>query len=326
MNTSSRRHILALSAAALLCPLSVHAQTYPTRPITLVVPYPAGGSADFAGRLLAVELGKQLGQSVSVENVGGGSGIIGMNKAANAPADGHTIYWGGSEMYVPPLINPKIKHDWKLLFKPIGRVLDNSLLLVTRADAPYSTAEEMIAFAKKNPGRLTYGTPGIGSGQHFLGEMIRDKAKIGIVHIPYRGGAQIVTDLLGGQIDTAVLIGVTALPHIKSGKIKALAIADSTRNPSFSAVPTFNEIKGLAGLVLNSPAALYVPLNTPQPIADKIENALRMSLLNPDIQKKISEAAAVLRFTAAKDMTKFVNDDAAKYKRIVEIAKIVVNE
>jgi tripartite-type tricarboxylate transporter receptor subunit TctC len=322
----SRRSVLALSASVVLSPSLTFAQNYPNRPITLIVPWPAGGSADFASRLLAVELGKQLGQGVSIENIAGGSGIIGMNKAANAPADGHTIYWGGTEMYVPPMLNPKIRHDWKLLFKPIGRVLDNSLLFVTRSNAPFLSMDEMLAFARKNPGKLTYATPGIASGQHFLGEMLRDRAKIAIVHIPYRGGAQIVTDLLGGQIDTAILIGVTAIPHLKSGKIKALAIADSTRNPSFPSVPTFNEIKGLGGLVLNASAALYVPLKTPQAIAEKIEVALRASLLSSDIQKKIAEAAAVLRFTPASDMTKFVDDDTAKYKRIIEIAKIAVNE
>ncbi len=322
----SRRSTLFLALAGLLSPTVAKAQNYPSKPLTIIVPWSAGGSADFASRLLAVELGKQLGQSVSIENVSGGGGLIGMNKAANAAPDGHTLYWGGTEMYVPPMVNPNIKHDWKLLFKPIGRVLDNSMLLVTRANSAFSTMEEMLAVARKNPGKLTYATPGISTGQHFLGEMLRDKARIAIVHIPYRGGAQIVTDLLGGQVDMAVLIGVTAMPHLKSGKLKALAIADTTRNPSFPSVPTFNEIKGLTGLVLNASAALYVPLNTPQATVDKIEAALRTSLLNPDIQKKIADAAAVLRYTPAKDMTKFANDDAAKYKRIVDIAKIVVTE
>ena len=320
------KHSRLISLFVMLVANLANAQTYPTKPMTWIVGYSAGGSADYAARLIGPELGKILGQSVSVDNVAGGGGLVGMNKAANAPADGHTLYYGGGELFIPPMTNPKITHDWTKLFKPVGRMLGAPLLLVTRADAPFSTLEEFTQYARKNPGKVTYGTPGIATAQHFLGEMIREKGKIPIVHIPYRGGAQIVTDLLGGTIEVAVLVGSTATPHLKNGKMKAIAIADSTRNISFPGVPTFNENKTYVGLVLSPFSGMFVPVNTPDAIVQRLDVALKSAMLTETVRTKLNEAGASIKYVPAQDMPQYMKEEASRYKRVVDSAKISVTE
>jgi tripartite-type tricarboxylate transporter receptor subunit TctC len=321
-----RQFIQASASVTLASSLGVSAQTYPSKPINWIVPWAAGGSADFASRLIAAELSKTLGQSVSIENVGGGGGLVGMNKAAGTPADGHTLYYGGTELFIPAMTNPKITNDWSKQFKPVARLLTNPLILATRADAPYSTLDEFTAYAKKNPGRLTYGSPGIATGQHMAGEMLRDKGRIAIIHIPYRGGAQIVTDLLGGTIDTAFLIGSTALPHLKSSKMKALAIAESSRHPVFPNVPTFNENKTYGGVTLSPFAAVYVPLATPDTVVSRLSEAFKTVMFNEAVRNKLGESGAQVKYVPAVDMPAFMKEEVAKYRRIVDFAKIKVNE
>ena len=322
-----RRHFIQASAAGVLgTSMCASAQSYPSKPINWIVPWAAGGSADFASRLIGAELSKVLGQSVAIENVGGGGGLVGMTKAAAAPADGHTLYYGGTELFVPAMTNPKITNDWSKQFKPVARMLTNPFILATRADAPYSTLEEFTAYAKKNPGRLTYGSPGIATGQHLAGEMMRDKGKIAIIHIPYRGGAQIVTDLLGGTIDTAFLIGSTALPHLKNKKMKALAIAEPSRHPIFQSVSTFNESKIYGGLTLSPFAAMLVPLATPDSVALRLSEALKTVMFNESIRNKLGESGAQVKYLPVSDMASFMKEEVAKYKRIVDFANIKVNE
>ena len=302
------------------------AQSFPRKPVTWIVPWAAGGSADFASRLIGSELSKILGQSVTIENVGGGGGIVGMTKAATAPADGHTMYYAGTETFVPAMTNPKITNDWAKQFKPVARLLTNPLILVTRADAPYSTLDEFTAYAKKNPGRVTYGSPGIATAQHMAGEMMREKAKIALVHIPYRGGAQIVTDLLGGTLECAFLIGSTALPQLKIGKMKGIAIAEQSRHPVFPTVPTFNESKVYNGVVLSPFGAIMVPFATPDAVVKQLSDAFKTVMSNETIRTKLSESAAQIKFTPHTEMATFMKDETANYKRIIDFAQIKVNE
>lgn len=322
----SRRTLIAALPTLPWLASSARAQTYPSKPLTWIVPWAAGGSADFATRLVGSELSKVLVQGVAVENVGGGGGIVGMNKAAAALPDGHTIYYGGTEMFVPAMTNPKITNDWSKQFKPVARLLTNPLILATRADAPYSTLDEFTAYAKKNPGRVTYGSPGIATGQHMAGEMMRDRAKIALVHIPYRGGAQIVTDLLGGTIECAFLIGSTALPHLKNGKLKGIAIAEATRHPVFPNIPAFNENKLYGGLTMSPFGAVMVPAGTPDAIVQKLSDAFKTIMFNEGIRNKLGESAAQIKFLGHTEMASFMKDEIAKYRRIVDFAKIKVSE
>jgi tripartite-type tricarboxylate transporter receptor subunit TctC len=323
---SRRNLIAALPALPYLATPPALAQAYPSKPLTWIVPWAAGGSADFATRLVGAELAKVMGQSVAIENVGGGGGLVGMNKAAGSSADGYSLYYGGTEMFVPAMTNPKITNDWSKQFKPVARLLTNPLILATRADAPYSTLDEFTAFAKKNPGRVTYGSPGIATGQHMAGEMMRDKGKIALVHIPYRGGAQIVTDLLGGTIECAFLIGSTAQPHLKSGKLKGIAIAEANRHPVFPTIPTFNENKTYGGLTMSPFGAVMVPFATPDTVVQRLSDAFKTVMFNESIRNKLGESAAQIKFLAHTEMSSFLKDEIAKYRRIVDFAKIKVSE
>lgn len=321
-----RNLITALPAVPSLLTPYASAQTYPSKPLTWIVPWAAGGSADFATRLVGAELAKVLGQSVAIENVGGGGGLVGMNKAAGSSADGYSLYYGGTEMFVPAMTNPKITNDWSKQFKPVARLLTNPLILATRVDAPYSTLDEFTAYARKNPGRVTYGSPGIATGQHMAGEMMRDKGKIALVHIPYRGGAQIVTDLLGGTIECAFLIGSTAQPHLKNGKLKGIAVAEASRHPVFPTIPTFNENKTYGGLTMSPFGAVMVPFATPDSVVQKLSDALKTVMFNESIRNKLGESAAQIKFLPHTEMAAFMKDEIAKYRRIVDFAKIKVNE
>jgi tripartite-type tricarboxylate transporter receptor subunit TctC len=325
----SRRQTLT-QAAALAASMTIgkasYAQSFPSRPISWIVPFPAGGSADFAARALAGEMSKLLNQPIQVENASGGGGLVGMTRAANAPADGHTIYYGTPEVIVPPLVNPKITHDWKKIFRPIGLILQVPLVLVARSEAPYSTLDELTAYARSNPGKITYASTGVGTAQHFAGEMMRERGKIAIVHIPYRGGPQIVTDLLGGQIDMAFLVGSTAMPHLKKGSIKALGVIDANPNATLPGIPTFNSNKLYVGMVLNPFAGMFVPIQTPQAAVDRLDQSLRTALQNDEVRRKLIESGATVKHLGPNDLTVFLDNEQLKYKRIVNFANIRLKE
>lgn len=311
------------AAAAAMSP--VRSQGYPSRPISWIVPWSAGGSADFATRLIGSELARALGQSVAVENVGGGGGLVGLTKASQAPADGHVIYYGGTEMFVPAMTNPSISTDWARQFKPVALLITNPFILVTRAGAPYGNLTEFNEFAERNRGNVTYGSPGIATGQHLAGEMMRDKAKIALVHIPYRGGAQIVPDLLAGTIECAFLIGATAQPHLKTGALKAIAIADATRHPVFPNIPTFNEHPTYRGLIVSPFGAVMVPAATPDAVVQKLSDAFEIVMRNDMVRQRLAESGARVQFLAHRELRPFIAAEVARYKQVIEFANVKVS-
>lgn len=324
MDIHRRTFQRGLLAAALWPATASWGQSNSTRPVNWIVPWSAGGSADFATRLIGTELGKQLNQSVVIENVAGGGGLVGYNKAAMAAGDGNTLYYGGTEMFVPAMTNPSITSDWTKQFKPVSLLVTNPFILVARANAPYNNLDDFTEFARRNPGRVTYGSPGIATGQHLVGEMMRDKGRIALVHVPYRGGAQIVNDVLGGFVECAFLIGATAQPHLKSGALKAIAIAEPTRHPVFPDIPTFNEHKTYQGLTMSPFGAVMVPSATPEAIVQKLSNTFQQVMRNDHVRAKLAESGARVQFVSYQDMPAFLKAETAKYKQVVEFAKVKV--
>lgn len=314
--------LLSLGAASVS-----HAQaSYPSKPIVWTVPWSAGGSADLASRTIAAELSKQLGQPVSIDNIGGGGGMVGLSKFLLSAPDGYSIYLGGTELYVPTMLNPNVRTNWKATMTPVAQTAILPMVLATRASAPFSTLEEFTKYVKANPGRVSYASPGIGSGQHMLGEMMRDRAKLAMVHIPYRGGAQIVTDLLGGTIDVAVLIGSTALPHVRNGKLKVLAVADAARIPLFPNAPTFSETKEYAGVSLAPWQGIFLPAGAPPAVVERLSKAIEVSLKNDEVRAKLEEAGFKINFANQAKLVQFMEADALKYKRIVDATGMKVTE
>jgi tripartite-type tricarboxylate transporter receptor subunit TctC len=316
-----RREAIWWACTAL--PLHVLAQSaYPNKPLVWIVPWAAGGSADFAARSIGAELSKQLGQTVVIDNTAGAGGILGMHKAAQSPPDGYTIYFGGSEMFVPPLLDPK-KHsfDWQKMFRPVGQFTEISFVIAVPSDSPIHNLDQLVAFVRRNPGKLFYGSPGIASSQHLLSEMMREKARIPIVHVPYRGGAMIVNDLIGGYINMAVLVTSTALPHIRSGKLRALAVSTKTRSPLLPDVPPLGQHKEFSGIDLGATQTLFVPLATPDAVVQRLSQALKAAMAQPELRKTLVDAGATPVTPDATAVASLYASETAKYKRIIDFTK-----
>ena len=229
---------LALLGAGVLLAGISHAQS--DKPISLVVGYSAGGSADFVARVVGAELAKRLGRTVVIENVAGASGMLAVQKVINAPAEGNLIYMGGTDTVSVPMVNPKVKLDWEKDLLPIGRMTTLPMIFAVPANSPHSNLSSLVNALRKNgKDSFNYASPGIGTMQHFYGSLINKQAKIEMLHVPYRGGAQIATDLVGGQVDSAVLVLSTAMPFLKDGKIKALSVSDVVRAPQLPNVKRF---------------------------------------------------------------------------------------
>ena len=311
--------LLALAAAA-------QAQTFPSKPITFVVPWPAGGNSDFTARVMAPELSRQLGQPIVIENVGGAGGVVGMQRAANSTPDGHTIYFGGTELVVPPMVNQKLQYDWKKRFTPVGQFASVWFVVAAPTSAPFSNLREMIDYARRNPGKLSYGSPGIASTQHMLGESIRERTGAAMVHVPYRGGAQITGDLIGGSIDAGFLTVAGMLSNLSNGKLKAIAVTSPKRIPQLPEVPALAELKGQENFSMGTWQGLFVPAGTPPAVVNRLATALEATMKAPAVQQALEKAGAVITFTNGPSFTQYIDAEAKKYRLIVDFAKMRIDE
>ena len=306
--------------------LTAQAQTFPTKPITFIVPWPAGGNSDFTARVMAPELGKQLGQTIVIDNQGGASGVLGMQKASQAAPDGHTIYFGGTELVVPPMVNPKLSYDWKKRFTPIGQFAAVWFVIAAPSSSSFANVSAMVDYAKRNPGKLSYASPGIASTQHMVGESIRERTGGAMVHIPYRGGAQITTDLMGGTVDAGFLTVAGMLSNASSGKLKALAVTSPNRVPQLPDVPAITEVKGMSDFSMGTWQGLFVPVGTPAPVVARLAAALEATMKAPAVRQELEKAGAVITFNDGPTFTRYIDAEAVKYRRIVDFAKMQVNE
>lgn len=300
----SRRQLLALAAASPWAgPAWSQSPAFPSRPLSLVVPYAAGGASDAAARMINMELARRLGQPVLVENVAGVGGSLGVQKFLAAPADGHTLLYGSlSEAILVPTINPNAPYKAADLL-PVALTGKTPLAFVARNDFPGQTIDDLVAQARKAPGRLSYGSPGIGTFQHVLAETLKERAGVFMVHIPYRGGQQIVTDVLGGQID----IGVTSVPNVApllaAGRLKVLGVSSAARVASMPQVPGFGETQALKGLDLQTWGMVFVHPRTPAAVVAQLNAVVNEVLQLPAVRDARarfgSELAAPLSLSAA---------------------------
>jgi len=306
--------------------LGAQAQTYPSKPITFIVPWPAGGNSDFTARVMAPELGKQLGQTIVIDNQAGGAGVLGMQKATRATPDGHTIYFGGTELVVPPMVNPKLSYDWKKRFTPVGQFAAIWFVIAAPSATPFASFGAMVEHAKRNPGKLSYASPGIASTQHMVGESLRERTGAAMVHIPYRGGAQIVTDLMGGTVDAGFLTVAGMLANQVGGKLKPMAVTAPTRVPQLPDVPSITEIKGMSDFSMGTWQGLFVPAGTPAPVVARLAEALQATMNAPAVRAELEKAGAVITLADGATFTKYIDAEAVKYKRVVDFAKMQVTE
>lgn len=299
---------------------------YPNKPVTFIVGWPPGGSTDYVARVIAPELGKQLGTSVVVDNVPGAGSVLGFQKASNAQPDGYTVYLGGTELIVPPMVNPKVQYDWKSKLTPVGQFAFVWFVLAAPVNAPYNNLREFIDHAKKNPGKVTYASAGVASTQHMLGELIRERAVAPIVHIPYRGGPQFTQDLLAGNIDTAWLTVAGMLAQVPGGRLKAIAVSSDKRVAQLPDVPALGETRELSGVSMGAWMGLFVPNGTPPAVLQRLSTALEATMKSPAVVQPLEKAGAIIKHTDGPTFARFIDGEVGNYKRIVDFAKMKVTE
>lgn len=320
----TRRTLMAWAATSALA-ASAGSPTWAQsdKPISLVVGYSAGGSADFVARAVGAEMAKRLGRQVIIENAAGASGMIAVQKVLAGPADGSMIYMGGTDTVIVPLVNNKLKVDWEKDFAPIGRMTTLPMIYAVPAGSPYNTLAELTAdLRKSNRDNFSYATPGVGTMQHLYGALINKNGRVSLLHVPYKGGTQIATDLVGKQIDSAVLVLSTAMPFLKDGKIKALSISDVARAPQLPHVRRIGEEDGFTGVALPLWQGLFVKAGTPAPILAAFEKALLEALAQADLRTKLAESGVTVAPMNGADLRAFVKPQATLYRDIVQSAKI----
>jgi tripartite-type tricarboxylate transporter receptor subunit TctC len=318
-----RRHlILATSLFAIGLPWQASAQSdYPNKPIKIIVPFPAGGTSDVMGRLIADELGKALKQSVVVENIGGAGGAIGSERAAKSAPDGYTLVLTGvGSNAVNHGLNPKLGYDSNRDFHHITQIMSGPNVLVVHPDQPFKTMVELIAYAKSNPGKLNFGYTPAASG-HMAMEQLKQSAKLFMVGIPYRGGAPMMTDLLGGQIPLTFINQDAALPHVKSGKLRALAVTSAQRNPLYPDTPTIAE-SGVPGFEANSWVGISAPKGTPKPILDKLESVAVSAMQSPAVKAKLESLGFVIPTLGSAAYSRFVASEIDRWTQVIKTAGI----
>lgn len=315
-----RKHFIALGALTLLTG-SALAQDYPSHPITMVVPAAAGGTTDLAARMLATALGPALGQSVVVDNKGGGNGAIAAGIVKRAPADGYTLLMQYSGYHV---ISPHLTRapQWDLKdFQPIANVLSAPQIIVVRSDLPVKTLAELVAYAKANPGKLNYASSGNGSLQHVTGAMLEQQAGIKMVHVPYKGTGPALQDLLAGQVQLTFGTAPPFMAHIAGGKLRVLAVTGSERLPSLPDVPTTAEA-GYPKLTPTSWFALFAPASMPKPIASKLTADVQKVMSEPAFKQKALEQGAKADYQSPAQLEAKVKADYANWGEVVKASKI----
>ena len=302
--------------------MAAHAQSYPTKPIRIVVPYPPGGFNDTLGRTLAAKFTESWGQPVVVENKPGAGGNIGMDLAAKSAPDGYTLVIGPvGNIAVNPHLYPNLPYDVARDFAPITSLASFSNALVVHPDVPAKTVNELIALAKAKPKTLSFGSPGIGSQAHLAGEFLKLQAGIDIVHIAYNGTAPALRDLLGGQIQFMFAQTSSALPQIQSGKLRALGVASPKRTPLMPELPTIAE-GGLPGFEAVSWYALLAPAGTPKEIIAKVQAEVARVLQMPDIREKLAAQGAEPVGNTPEQLAAQIRTESARYADIVKRASI----
>lgn len=320
VNLSRRRLALggiALAAAA-AAPLAAQAQAYPTKPITIVVPFSAGGTTDILARVVGEALKTELGQPVVIDNRAGAGGNIGASLAAKANADGYTLFMGTVGTHaINQSLYKKLPYDPIKDFAPLTRVAMVPNLLVAHPSKPYNSVKELIAYAKANPGKVNFGSSGSGSSIHLSGELFNTLAKVDMVHVPYKGSAPAVTDLLGGQIDIMFDNMPSAIQHVRNGKLKPLAVTTAKRSPELPNVPTIAEA-GVPGYEATSWFGLFAPAATPAPVVARLNAALVKVLSDANVKKKIAEQGAEPYSEKPEQFAEFIRKETAKWSQVVK--------
>ncbi len=316
--------VVRMAAAAALIAVAGAAaaqQAYPNKPIRMTTPYAPGGSTTILARMVAQKLTESWGQQVIVENRPGGNTVIGTESLAKSAPDGYTIMLTSNIHVINPNLFPNLPYDPVRDFAPIGTVSRIEFVLVVHPSVPANTLQEFIALAKSSPGKLNYATSGSGGAGHLATEMFSVMTGVKMQHIPYKGGGAALIDLIGGQVDLGFAVPLEFTPHIKSGKLRALAISGEARLPSLPDVPTFTEA-GLPGLDIAFWQGILAPAGTPKAIIDKLSAELARILAMPDIREKLVFQGVQPYINTPEQFASLIKADLAKFAKLIKTANI----
>ena len=322
LKTFTRRTgIKTLAAAALLATgmgAAVAQDGYPTKPLTMVVPFSAGGTTDILARIVGQALGQDLGQTIIIENKPGAGGNIGAQQAARAKADGYTLFMGTVGTHANnQALYKKLPYDPIKDFTPLSRVANVPNLLVVHPSRPYKTVKEMIEYGKKHPSEITFGSPGSGASPHVSGALFQSMTGVELTHVPYKGSAPAISDLLGNQIAVMFDNMPSAIQHVRSGKLIPIAVTTAKRSPELPNVPTITEA-GVPGYEATSWSGLWSVAGTPQPILDKLHASLTKVLKDPAVAKKIADQGGEVVIDTPAQFDAFIKSEAAKWGKVVK--------
>jgi len=325
---AARQRVVATAAALLALPLvlpgTAQAQQWPAKPIRFIMPFVPGGGTDFVGRLISPKLSETLGQQVLVENRGGAGGNIGVELAAKSEPDGYTMVLGTiGNIAVNPALYGKLAVDPLRDLTPVSQTSIVLNVLVVHPSLPVKTVRDIIALAKKNPGKLTYGSSGMGAADHLAGELFNRIVGTELVHVPYKGGGPAMADLVGGNITLSFATMVSVLPHWKSGRLRPIAFTLPERTPLFPDIPTIGEA-GVPGFAVTNWYGVFFPAKTPRPIIDRMNSAVNAALKLPDIVERHHGAGIVPTGSTPEAFDKFIRAESARFARLVKEANLKV--
>lgn len=320
--TFTRRTGLKTLAAATLAVAgmgsALAADAYPDKPLTMIVPFSAGGTTDILARIVGQALGQELGQTIIIDNKPGAGGNIGAQQASRAKADGYTLFMGTVGTHaINQALYKKLPYDPAKDFAPLSRVANVPNLLVAHPSRPYKTVQEMIAYAKKHPGEVTYGSPGSGASPHVSGALFQSMTGAELTHVPYKGSAPAISDLLGNQIAVMFDNMPSAIQHVRSGKLRPIAVTTAKRSPELPDVPTIAEA-GVPGYEATSWFGLWAVAGTPAPILTKLQTALTKVLKDPAVAKKIADQGGEVVIETPAQFDAFIKSEAAKWGKVVK--------
>lgn len=299
------------------------AKDWPTQPVRIVLPYPPGGASDVTARLLGTKMGQAWGSSVLIENRPGANGIVANELVAKAPADGYTVLMANlGPNAINPAVYSKLPYDMRKDFAPVVLTTMVPLVIVTSSDSPIKNLAQLIAMAKERPGQVAFGSAGNGASNHLAGELLAVTTGVKLLHVPYKGDAPSITDLMGGQIAIALPTALAGVPHIKNGKLRALAVTSQKRIASLPDVPTVDEALGITGYEAVSWGGLMVPKGTPADVVAKMNVEVNKALKMPDIAEKLTGLGAEIVGGTPEAFDLFLRTELIKWKKVAEAAKI----
>ncbi len=317
---NSLRHILfaGLSAASLvLGSLPAQAADWPAKPITIIVPFVAGGTTDIVSRIVGKKLSESLHQPVIIDNRGGAGGTVGAAIAARAPADGNTFFMATIAHTIAPALYKNLSYDFSRDLDPVGLVASTPNVLIVNPSIPVNTVGELIAYIKAHPGAVNFGSAGTGSTEHLSGELFRSLTGTKITHIPYKGGAPMMADLISGQIQMAIETSPSAYPQVRSSRVKALAVTTLKRSPAYPGVPTLDEA-GVPGYDVTTWYALMAPHGTPAAIVQRMNVELGRVLKEDDVEKQFVKQGLTAGNMTPDQLATFIHSETLKWGKVVK--------